>query len=201
MHNSKKKQGFPPWPQLFIFIFTWQTLERVSIWSIHECLGGKNGSRTDSYWDIVIIHGNHNCLEDILCFCCSVFELHYEFMGWKRQGCGFQKPFLSGWPLWRVVNQSMVRIRRRHGRIQLFCKRESGMPAAEPGATETLWLNMSGNMASLRSIVTALHGPVFVRGQRLCSTCPWHNTCKWMNWLEFKYETSGRAGPQSAIQT
>lgn len=65
----------------------------VNVW------GGKKSSWVDSYWDIVIFHGNHNHLDDILYFCCSVFTLHYEFMGWKAQGCGFQKLFISGWPV------------------------------------------------------------------------------------------------------
>lgn len=74
------------------------------------------------------------------------------------RNCFFQDDLCEGLP---ISPWYMVHIRRRQGRIQLFYKWESGMLGVEPGTTGILLLNMNGNVASLQSTVTALHGPVF----------------------------------------
>lgn len=74
------------------------------------------------------------------------------------------------------------------------------MPTAESGATETLLLNTNVSMTSLQSTVTDQSLGSKVQGQLLYSICPWHNICKWKNWLEFKYEPFGKVASQSSIQ-
>lgn len=165
MHNRKKKERFPPWPQLFIFIFTWQTLERISIWSIHECLGGKNGSQIDSYWDIVIIHGNHNHLDDILflLFCVWAALWVYGMERTKirlsetvsfRMTC--EKGCHSVHGTWCISDE---------GREGCSCFISGRMACSQWSQVlqEHFFLNMNGNMACLWpwSTVTALHRPVF----------------------------------------
>lgn len=125
------------------------------------------------------------------------------YMGWIRQGCGcmdlfFQNVQCEGLP---VSPWYMVHIRIRHGRMQLFCRWDSGISTAKTDVTETLLLNTNGDLTSLWSTVTALPGPVQHIDwqssiQSLCTKVtrptsllhlPWYNNiCEWINWFQFQ---------------